>query len=58
MAQFKLYSDLFAYVDGVYKHNKGDLVSLHYAKIVGWGIDDHGQAYWRAVNSWGKLKFK
>lgn len=37
---------------GVYKTTGGDLVGYQYVKLIGWGVDEDGDEYWLAMNSW------
>jgi len=51
-ANLKLYSDIFAYRSGIYKHTKGEYDGLHCVCIVGYN-DNDGDGYWICKNSWG-----
>lgn len=48
-----VYSDFYAYVDGVYQHSSGGYVGGHAVIIIGWGVDPSAGGYWICKNSWG-----
>nr|ABY78826.1 cathepsin B-like protease [Trypanosoma congolense] len=50
-AVFDVWSDLFAYKHGVYKHVGGAFIGAHAVRIVGWG-NQSGVPYWKIANSW------
>ena len=50
LAGMKVYQDLLAYRNGVYRHVAGDLAGNHAVDVVGY--DDAAQA-WLVKNSWG-----
>jgi len=52
-ASFSVYQDFFSYKSGVYKHKSGGLAGGHAIKVLGWGNDSTGGAYWICANSWG-----
>ena len=35
-----------------------DMVMDHIVSIVGWAVDDEGDEYWIARNSWGKFYWR
>lgn len=43
----------FNYFGGVYKDTTGNMESNHDVEVVGWGVDESGEKYWRVRNSWG-----
>ncbi|OJJ15403.1 hypothetical protein BKI52_38975 [marine bacterium AO1-C] len=51
-ANLKLYTDIFSYKSGIYKHTKGQYDGLHCVCIVGYN-DNNGDGYWICKNSWG-----
>ncbi|EYC33868.1 hypothetical protein Y032_0001g136 [Ancylostoma ceylanicum] len=51
VAQFHLYSDLFHYKGGIYKHVNGEHEGNHQVRIIGWG-NENGTDYWLMANSW------
>ncbi|EYC33882.1 hypothetical protein Y032_0001g140 [Ancylostoma ceylanicum] len=51
VAQFHLYSDLFYYKGGIYKHVNGEHKGNHQVRIIGWG-NENGTDYWLMANSW------
>lgn len=55
VAVMDLYEDFLVYRSGVYAHTRGRLLARHPVKVVGWGLDPEGSAYWIVVNSWGAL---
>ena len=50
MTTLTMYEDLFNYKSGIYSHSKGDAVSGHAMRIVGWGHDKTGWLYWICQN--------
>ncbi|RCN32760.1 papain family cysteine protease [Ancylostoma caninum] len=51
VAEFDLYSDLFYYKEGIYKHVNGEKQGSHQVRIIGWGTEN-GTDYWLMANSW------
>ncbi|EYC33874.1 hypothetical protein Y032_0001g137 [Ancylostoma ceylanicum] len=51
VAEFSLYSDLFYYKGGIYKHVNGEHKGDHQVRIIGWG-NENGTDYWLMANSW------
>ncbi len=51
-ANLKLYTDIFHYKSGIYKHATGQYDGLHCVCIVGYN-DNDGDGYWICKNSWG-----
>lgn len=53
-AAFFVYDDFFAYKSGIYKRSpNATLMGKHSVKLVGYGVDPAGQAFWTVANSWG-----
>lgn len=47
-----VYENFVGYKKGVYKSTVGDLIGYHHVKLIGWGVDNDGNEYWLAMNSW------
>ncbi|KAL5244509.1 hypothetical protein ACI65C_011919 [Semiaphis heraclei] len=47
-----VYENFMGYKKGVYKSTAGELIGYHHVKLIGWGIDEDGNEYWLAMNSW------
>ncbi|KAI6171127.1 Cysteine endopeptidase [Aphelenchoides bicaudatus] len=54
-ARMDLYVDFLYYTGGVYSHQIGEGLGVHFVKIVGWGTTDDGTKYWLGVNSFGHM---
>ncbi|KHJ98758.1 papain family cysteine protease [Oesophagostomum dentatum] len=50
-AMFEVYEDFYHYGGGIYAHSAGKIVGAHFAKIIGWGVEN-GTKYWIVANSW------
>jgi cathepsin B len=50
---FTLYTDLFSYKNGVYKHSNPSVSGKHAVRLLGWG-QEKGVYYWICANSWGE----
>lgn len=56
VATFWLFEDLIRYSGGVYTRNGTKVLSTSWAKIIGWGTDDHtGVPFWTCVQSWDSM---
>jgi cathepsin B len=53
-ATFTVYEDFLNYAGGIYRYVAGRRLGLHAVKVVGYGVDGNGSAFWRADNSWGR----
>ncbi|KJH43744.1 papain family cysteine protease [Dictyocaulus viviparus] len=51
-AAFMVYEDFSRYRSGIYVHTAGRREGGHAVKLIGWGVDDDGNKYWLAANSW------
>ncbi|XP_063828401.1 cathepsin B-like [Ostrinia nubilalis] len=51
---FTAFADFRKYRHGVYVHKFGDFIGYHAVRLIGFGIDENGDDYWLAANSWGK----
>lgn len=49
-----IYDDFYTYKSGVYKRYSNRLVGTHAIRVIGYGVDPTGGAYWLCVNTWGK----
>jgi hypothetical protein len=53
LAAVQLFSDLYVYESGIYRHVDGPPLGYHSVEMVGYGTDQRGQDYWIVKNSWG-----
>ena len=53
VATMKVYTDLYAYVSGVYRRVIRNLAGGHAITILGWGVEA-GTPYWLCSNTWSK----
>ena len=51
-ASMYLTDEFEVYAGGVFTTRSTDYIGAHAVKIVGWGVDDGGVAYWTVQNSW------